>query len=154
MRCPYCHHDETRVVDKRNTQDGQVIRRRRECLRCGLRFTTYEQPAILSMMVVKKDGRREEFDRQKLRASIQVACKKRPVPPERIDSLVARIEQALISRPTREVRSREIGEMVMEGLRELDEVAYIRFASVYREFRAAEDFEKALRQLAPASEET
>jgi transcriptional repressor NrdR len=147
MNCPYCHHAVTSVTDKRNTQGGGVVRRRRECGNCGKRFTTYEQPAILDMMIVKKDGRREAFDRQKLRSGVLKACWKRPVSQEQIDALVAQVEQALISRPTKEVPSRFIGEMVMDALRDLDDVAYIRFASVYREFRDVGDFQEALKQL-------
>lgn len=147
MRCPYCQHPETRVTDKRNIQGGGIIRRRRECFGCGHRFTTFEQPVLLDMMIVKKDGRREAFDRQKLRMGIQRACWKRPISQEQIDTLVARIEQDLLSRTRKEVPSRLIGEKVMEALKELDTVAYIRFASVYREFHDAEDFQQVLKQL-------
>ena len=147
MLCPYCRTRGTRVVDKRDAQDGAIIRRRRKCLACDQRFTTYEQSAILDMAVIKKDGSRQNFDKQKLRRNLQVACAKRPVSSEALDTLVARIEQRLISRPTKEVASHAIGEMVMDALKELDQVAYIRFASVYRDFRDAEDFEEALKQL-------
>ncbi|MBT3271066.1 transcriptional repressor NrdR [Candidatus Poribacteria bacterium] len=147
MLCPYCRSRQTRVVDKRDAQDGAVIRRRRKCLDCDQRFTTYEQSAILDMAVIKKDGTRQNFDRQKLRQKLQVACAKRPVGPEALDALVAGVEQRLISRPTKEVASHAIGEMVMDALKDLDQVAYIRFASVYRDFHDAEDFEEALKQL-------
>ena len=146
MNCPYCQHPDTRVTESREAQNGAVIRRRRECMKCDQRFTTYEQTAILDMVVVKKDGARQSFDRQKLRQGIQVACWKRPVGAEQIDALVAKVEQALISRPTREVASAFIGEMVMNGLKELDGVAYIRFASVYRAFHDADEFEQAVKQ--------
>jgi transcriptional repressor NrdR len=147
MLCPYCRTRGTRVVDKRDAQDGAIIRRRRKCLACDQRFTTYEQSAILDMAVIKKDGSRQNFDKQKLRRNLQVACAKRPVASEALDTLVASIEQRLISRPTKEVASHVIGEMVMDALKELDQVAYIRFASVYRDFHDAEDFEEALKQL-------
>ncbi|MBM3214338.1 transcriptional repressor NrdR [Candidatus Poribacteria bacterium] len=147
MRCPFCQHPHTRVTDKRDTQSGAVIRRRRECQRCQNRFTTFEQPVILDMMVIKKDGRREPFNREKLRMGVQRACWKRPASQEAIDALVARIEQGFISRPRREVSSRVVGELVMDALKTLDDIAYIRFASVYREFRDAEDFQEVLQQL-------
>ena len=147
MLCPYCRSRGTRVVDKRDAQDGAIIRRRRKCLECDQRFTTYEQSAILDMAVIKKDGSRQNFDKQKLRRNLQVACAKRPVGSEALDALVAGIEQRLISRPTKEVASHAIGEMVMDALKDLDQVAYIRFASVYRDFHDAEDFEEALKQL-------
>jgi len=147
MRCPYCQHPETRVTDSREIQGGGIIRRRRECLQCRNRFTTFEQPVILDLMIVKKDGRREAFDRGKLRMGVQRACWKRPISQDQIEAIVTRIEQELISRTSKEVPSRLLGEKVMEALKKLDTVAYIRFASVYREFHDAEDFEQVLRQL-------
>lgn len=149
MRCPYCQHPETRVTDSRDIQGGGGIRRRRECFECKNRFTTFEQPVILDMMIVKKDGRREAFDRQKLRMGVQRACWKRPISQEQIDGIVARIEQELISRTSKEVPSQLVGEKIMAALKELDAVAYIRFASVYREFHDAADFQQVLKQLEP-----
>ena len=144
MKCPYCGRYKTKVVDTRSSGEG--IRRRRECLACGRRFTTYERVAPIRLMVVKADGRREEFDRDKLLAGVGKACAKRPVSIEAIEELISGIEGKLYSRGEREVESRVIGEMVMDGLRGLDDVAYVRFASVYRRFadveRLAEEIEK------------
>lgn len=145
MKCPYCSK-KSRVVDTRSAGEG--VRRRRECQVCGRRFTTYERVAPIRVMVVKADGRREEFDRDKLLAGVSKACAKRPVSIEAIEDLVSGIEGELYSRGEREVESRVIGEMMMERLRALDDVAYVRFASVYRRFadveRLAEEIEKLL----------
>jgi transcriptional repressor NrdR len=145
MKCPYCGK-KSRVVDTRSAGEG--VRRRRECQVCGRRFTTYERVAPMRLMVVKADGRREEFDRDKLMAGVRKACAKRPVSIEAIEELVSGIEGQLYSRGEREVESRLIGAMVMEQLRQLDDVAYVRFASVYRQFadveRLAEEIEKLL----------
>ncbi len=131
MRCPRCGHSELKVTDSRETDDG--IRRRRECLRCGQRFTTYERLQVSTLFVVKKDGRREEFSREKLLAGLRKACEKRPLPAGTVDSVATEIESALAARGVPEVPTSEVGEMVMSALRALDPVAYVRFASVYRE---------------------
>ena len=140
MHCPFCNHDTSKVIDSRDTGDG--IRRRRECLQCGLRFTTYERVQTRALLVVKRDGRREEFDRDKLWASLTKACAKRPLPIGSIEKVVEDLESQLANLGRAEVPSRIIGEMVMERLRALDRVAYIRFASVYRGFRDIESFKE------------
>ncbi len=145
MRCPYCGSPESKVVDKRDTDT--TTRRRRECLGCTRRFTTYERAEVLDLYVIKKDGRREAYDRQKLRQGIIKACEKRPVGLPEIDALVSQIEQELLTRRRTEVSHQFIGELVMEALRNVDNVAYIRFASVYREFKDASDFEREIREL-------
>lgn len=133
MRCPYCQEGDSRVIDTREV--GNTIRRRRECTRCGQRFTTYERLSPVSLFVVKRDGRREPFDREKLYHGIYKACAKRPISEEQIEKLVSRIESELFALGKAEVESKVIGEMVMEQLRDLDDVAYVRFASVYRRFK-------------------
>ena len=147
MRCPFCASRDTRVLDKRDSDDVALTRRRRECQACGVRFTTYERPEIATLMVVKKDGRRQPFDRAKLRASIQTACAKRPISAETIERLVDQIETTLRGRDALEVSSSVIGDLVVEKLRALDQVAYIRFASVYRAFADISSFEDELRKL-------
>ena len=147
MKCPYCGHLESRVVDSRQSEDGGSIRRRRECERCNRRFTTYERVDIVPLIVVKKDQTRETFDVNKLRAGIIKACEKRPVPLSRIDELTGNIERTLINRAEPEVTTQCLGEMVMEGLKELDEVAYVRFASVYRQFKDIQTFRDELNRL-------
>ena len=147
MRCPYCGGADIRVTDKRDTDAGSVIRRRRECLHCSKRFTTYERAEVLDLFVIKKDLCRETFDRQKLKRNIMKACEKRPISQETIDYLIGNIEQQLINIHKSEIESRVIGELVIEALKNLDQVAYIRFASVYRDFKDAADFEEELRQL-------
>jgi len=137
MKCPFCASTDSRVIDTRSAEGG--IRRRRECLVCERRFTTYERVAPLRLMVIKQDGRREPFDRDKILGGIQIACAKRPIDTESIEELVSGIESELYHRGSREVTSREIGEMVMQNLRRLDEVAYIRFATIYRRFADVED---------------
>lgn len=137
MQCPFCTSTNSRVIDTRDAEGG--IRRRRECEDCGRRFTTYERVVPLRLMVIKQDGRREPFDRDKIVRGIQIACAKRPVDTEAIERLVGGIESELYHRGSREVTSREIGEMVMQNLRRLDEVAYIRFATIYRRFADVED---------------
>lgn len=144
MQCPYCG-SRTRVVDSRSAGEG--IRRRRECMACGQRFTTYERVAPVRLMVVKTDGRREEFDRDKLMDGVLIACAKRPVSTEAIDELVGGIEGRLYSRGEREVESQVIGEMVTERLRALDDVAYVRFASVYRRFADVESLAQEIEEL-------
>ncbi len=140
MKCPYCHADNDRVLDSRASQDGYAIRRRRECLSCRRRYTTYERMEEPTIMVVKKDGSRVPFSRDKIRTGLEKACWKRPISSEQIDAVVSAVEREIQSRCESEVDSRELGELVMEKLRVLDQVAYVRFASVYRNFTAAEDF--------------
>jgi transcriptional repressor NrdR len=140
MRCPFCDHPEDKVVDSREAQDGRATRRRRECLACGRRFTTYERVDEILPQIVKKDGRRESYDRDKIVKGLEIACQKRPVSREQIEALVGSVERQLAEVGEREVRSSVIGETVMARLKELDPVAYVRFASVYREFRDVKDF--------------
>ncbi len=147
MKCPFCGHTEDRVVDSRVGRDGEFIRRRRECLKCRRRYTTYEHVENVALHVVKQDGRREEFDRQKLRTAILKACAKRPVSLARIDQMVADIEARLHERADKEISSRDIGELVMEQLKALDQVAYVRFASVYKQFQDVSQFAEAVHQL-------
>ena len=147
MKCPYCCCVESRVVDSRQSEDGSSIRRRRECENCKRRFTTYERVDMVPLIVVKKDQTRETFDVGKLRSGIVKACEKRPVPLVKIDALVGEIERALTASPDAEVTSQKIGEMVMDGLKQLDEVAYVRFASVYRQFRDIQTFRDELNKL-------
>jgi transcriptional repressor NrdR len=139
MRCPFCGHAESKVVDSRDSETGEAIRRRRECLHCSKRFTTYERIEAPPLYLVKKDGRREEFNRQKLLGGLVMASKKTNLAPARLEMMVEEIENDLRGRNLLEVPSRMVGEMVMERLRELDEIAYIRFASVYRSFKDAEE---------------
>ncbi len=145
MNCPFCSAPDSRVIDTRDAEGG--IRRRRECTGCGRRFTTYERVAPLRLMVIKQDGRREPFDRDKILRGIQIACAKRPVDTEAVEELVSGIESELYHRGSREVTSREIGEMVMQNLRKLDEVAYIRFATIYRRFADVEDLADEIENL-------
>lgn len=145
MRCTFCHHKETKVIDSRLSNEGQSIRRRRECLKCKRRFTTYEYVEEIPLMVVKKDGRREAFDRKKIIAGILKACEKRPISMEKVEELVVNIERALQKKFDKEVHSRNIGELVMERLADLDEVAYVRFASVYRQFKDVNQFMRELK---------
>lgn len=148
MRCPYCAHPEDRVVDSREALEGQVTRRRRECLGCGRRFTTYERIEDVLPHVVKKDGRREPFDRRKIVEGLLRACQKRPVSREQIDDLVSAVERRVQEMGEREIRSHVVGEAVMERLRALDAVAYVRFASVYRAFTDVGEFMSELEGLA------
>jgi transcriptional repressor NrdR len=140
MRCPFCGHDEDKVIDSRPSEEGSAIRRRRECIACSARFTTYEKVENLPLLVVKKDGSREPFLREKLISGLIKSCEKRPVSTAQIEALVDSIEKDVQNSLKREVTSREIGEMVMERLKELDEVAYVRFASVYRQFKDVNSF--------------
>src|SRR5204863_1091169 len=148
MRCPNCASLDTQVKDSRPTEDSSVIRRRRVCLSCNFRFTTFERVQLRELTVIKRNGRRVPFDRDKLLRSVQIAVRKRPVEPERIDQFVSKIVRELESQGESEVSSETIGEMVMDTLRGLDDVAYVRFASVYRNFREAKDFETVLDELA------
>ena len=147
MKCPFCNHLEDKVVDSRSSKNGDAIRRRRECLQCGKRFTTYERGEAIALMVVKKDGRREPFDRQKLLAGLKKACEKRPVGMEELDKFVDGIERELAKHFEKEVSSIVIGELVMERLQAVDEVAYVRFASVYRQFKDINQFVRELKSL-------
>jgi transcriptional repressor NrdR len=140
MKCPFCGHADTQVVETRVAEDGGFIRRRRQCAHCEKRFTTYERPDVAFPAVVKKDGRRIEYDRTKLLASMKLALRKRPVGVEQIDSAVERIEEKLLNLGVREIPSSRIGELVMRELKKLDKVAYVRFASVYRSFEDLDDF--------------
>lgn len=140
MRCPYCRQDTDKVVDSRSSGEGATIRRRRECLACGRRFTTYEKIETLPLRVVKKDGRRVEFDRDKILAGLIRACEKRPISTETLERIVNEIENEIYSHCDKEVTSRHVGQLVMKKLREIDQVAYVRFASVYREFQDVSDF--------------
>lgn len=144
MRCPVCQRSDSKVVDSREAADGDSIRRRRECLECGRRFTTYERVDVVMPMVVKKDDRREPWDRDKVLAGIRKACEKRPVPADAIEEAVTRVERRVQESGARETASSEIGEAVMACLKDLDDVAYVRFASVYKSFRDIEEFMRAL----------
>lgn len=145
MRCPFCSHDDAKVVDSRSSKDGEAIRRRRECLHCGRRYTTYERIEEVAQMVIKKDGRREVFDRWKLKAGILKAVEKRPVSLEQVEALIDEVEKALFGATEHEVTTVSIGEAVMEKLKSLDEVAYVRFASVYRQFKDLNEFMNELK---------
>ena len=147
MKCCFCGHTESKVIDSRPTDEGASIRRRRECLACGKRFTTYETIETVSVMVVKKDKSREAFDREKLLKGLLRACEKRPVPVKQLENLVDEVETTVQNMLEREVTSEAIGEMVMERLKKIDDIAYIRFASVYRQFRDIESFMKELQEI-------
>ena len=147
MKCRYCQSNESKVVDSRPTDDGTSIRRRRECISCGRRFTTYEKIEELPVMIVKKDGRREAFDSDKLRMGVRKACEKRPVSAADQDKLVADVEREVFNSLDQEVTSNYVGELVMKGLKGLDEVAYVRFASVYRQFKDINTFMAELKLL-------
>ena len=144
MRCPYCSHDETQVAETRESDEGDVIRRRRRCLRCDKRFTTYERPEVALPVLVKRDGARVDFERAKLRASMMLALRKRPVSIEQIDAAIERIEEQLLSGGAREVASTRVGELVMRELKRIDKVAYVRFASVYRSFEDVDAFRQLI----------
>lgn len=150
MECPYCHNIETKVTDSRDT-GALSIRRRRECLKCGKRFTTYEYIEMQPIYVIKKDGRREKFERQKIRHGIEKACEKRPVSQEKIEQLIEKIEERTRRSGKEEIESKQIGEYVMEALKETDHVAYIRFASVYRSFADISSFEEEIKNLTKQS---
>ncbi|MCE1183886.1 MAG: transcriptional regulator NrdR [Rhodocyclales bacterium] len=151
MKCPFCGHDETAVVDTRLSDEGDIVRRRRKCNVCDKRFTTYEKAEIRLPQVVKKNGSRIEFSREKLRASFELALRKRSVSTELVDAAIAEIEEKLLSAGLREVSSQQVGELVMAELKKLDKVAYIRFASVYRNFEDVDAFSKAIREVSPSS---
>lgn len=141
MRCPFCHHEDSQVKDSRPTEDGSSIRRRRQCPGCGARFTTFERVQLRDLTVVKKSGKKESFDREKLARSVIIACRKREIETDRIERLVSSVQRQLEALGENEVEAGQIGALVMEGLEKLDPVAYVRFASVYRDFREAQDFE-------------
>jgi transcriptional repressor NrdR len=147
MKCPFCGAVDDRVVDSRESREGEVIRRRRECDSCGRRFTSYETIEEIPYMVVKKDGRRESFDRKKLRAGLVKACEKRPISPAQLDAIVDEVETHLHDTEEREMLTSDIGARAMERLRELDKVAYVRFASVYRKFEDVDEFLRELKNL-------
>lgn len=147
MRCPYCSHDETQVVETRESDEGGVIRRRRRCLHCDKRFTTYERVEIALPAVVKKDGSRVEFDPAKMRASMLLALRKRPVSVEQVDAAIERIQDKLLASGVREVPSTRVGELVMRELKRMDKVAYVRFASVYRSFEDVDEFRQLIRDI-------
>ncbi len=147
MRCPYCSYSESKVIDSRPAEEGTTIRRRRECLSCGKRFTTYEVMERLPLLVIKRDGSRQSFDRMKVIGGMVKACEKRPVPVDQIERVADEIEQELQSSLEREVSSVQIGEMIMERLKDLDQVAYVRFASVYRQFKDINTFLEELNKL-------
>ena len=147
MKCPFCGHIEDKVVDSRESREGDVIRRRRECLKCERRFTSYERIDEIPYMVVKKDGRRETFDRDKLLTGVLKACERRPIPTAKVEALVNAVEKYVQESRDRERPSEKIGQMIMRRLKELDQVAYVRFASVYRDFQDASDFKNTLNEL-------
>ncbi len=147
MKCPFCGHENDKVVDSRESKEADSIRRRRECLKCGKRFTTYERIDEIPYMVAKKDGRREKFDRQKILEGLLKACEKRPVAMAKLAEIVDEIESRLADNPEREISTREIGELLMSKLRALDKIAYVRFASVYRDFQDVEAFLVELKDL-------
>lgn len=147
MKCPFCNHLEDKVVDSRETREGDTVRRRRECLACERRFTTYERIDEVPYMVVKKDGRREKFDRQKVLGGLLRACEKRPISMAKLSELVNKVESKVSDSPDREISTTEIGEYLMESLREMDKIAYVRFASVYRDFQDEQAFFNELKNL-------
>jgi len=147
IKCPFCGHLDTKVLDSRETDNGAVTRRRRECLKCSKRFTTYEHIEMAGLMVVKKDGKREPFDRNKLRLGVIKACEKRPISIERIDALISEIEAEIMNLEKTEIKSSTVGELVMKKLKKVDKVAYIRFASVYRDFADLTSFKKEVEKL-------
>ena len=153
MKCPFCSYIDNKVVDSRVSREGDVIRRRRECIECGRRFTTYERRDQDSPLIVKKDGRREAFDRQKVLAGIQKACEKRPISIDKIEKIVERLEHKLNDAGEKEMNSSVIGEEIMRELHKLDQVAYVRFASVYREFKDINQFMNELKDLLKESPE-
>ncbi len=152
MKCPFCGFSETRVVDKRDSADLEITRRRRECLKCRQRFTTYEKPDLTQIIVIKKDGRREPFDRSKVLRGIIKACEKRPISLSVMEKMADDVEADIRREQAREINSKKIGQLVMRKLKKLDKVAYLRFTSVYREFEDVDDFEKELNKLVRRTE--
>jgi transcriptional repressor NrdR len=153
MKCPFCAHIEDKVVDSRESKEGEVIRRRRECLNCSKRFTSYERIDQVPHLVVKKDGRRERFDREKVMQGLLKACEKRPVPVKAMEDIVDRIEAMVHESPDHELPTTQVGEFLMESLRDLDKVAFVRFASVYREFKDVDQFMNTLKGLLATGKE-
>ena len=149
MRCPFCDHTDTQVIETREADDGDALRRRRRCAQCDKRFTTYERVELSLPAVVKKNGMRADFDRRKLRASLALALRKRPVTSEAVDAAIGRIEERLLSLGVREVPSERVGELVMRELKKIDKIAYVRFASVYREFQDVDEFAEAIEEVQP-----
>lgn len=147
MLCPYCNSDQTAVLESRDSEDGAVTRRRRECLKCGKRFTTYERVEVIDLKVVKKDGRKEDFDREKLKTGIMKACEKRSVSEEEIERTIDDIELRLLNRKSTEISSSDIGRMVLTRLKKLDKVAYLRFASVFLEFKSVGEFKEVIKEI-------
>jgi transcriptional repressor NrdR len=147
MRCPKCGCQDDKVIDSRASREGATIRRRRECIACGFRFTTYEEVERAGLMVLKRDGRREEFSKEKLMSGVRKACQKRPISPKTIEDVVERIVNEVTDKYEREVPAEALGKLVMEGLRQMDDVAYVRFASVYRRFQEATDFVHEVKKL-------
>ena len=154
MKCPFCQHPDTQVVDSRASDEGATIRRRRRCLSCDKRFTTYERVELAMPSIIKRGGSRADYDRAKLRSSMTLALRKRPVPREAVDDAIGRIEDKLLSLAQREIKSDKLGELVMRELKRLDKVAYIRFASVYRSFEDVDEFAEVVREVRPASRTT
>jgi transcriptional repressor NrdR len=152
VKCPFCSHLEDKVVDSRESKEGEVIRRRRECLSCGKRFTSYERIDQIPHLVVKKDGRRERFERDKVMAGLLKACEKRPVPVKNLEAIVEQVEAMMHDSPDREVAAEQIGEFLMDSLRDLDKVAFVRFASVYRDFKDVDQFMATLKSLLESRE--
>jgi transcriptional repressor NrdR len=150
MRCPFCQNADTQVIDSRASDEGATIRRRRRCLACEKRFTTYERVELALPSIIKRGGGRADYDREKLLGSMQLALRKRPVPREAVDEAISRIEDKLLSSAQREIKSEKIGELVMRELKRLDKVAYIRFASVYRSFEDVDEFAEVVREIRPA----
>jgi len=150
MRCPFCQNADTQVIDSRASDEGATIRRRRRCMACEKRFTTYERVELAMPSIIKRGGGRAEYDREKLLGSMQLALRKRPVPREAVDEAISRIEDKLLSSAQREIKSEKIGELVMRELKRLDKVAYIRFASVYRSFEDVDEFAEVVREIRPA----
>jgi transcriptional repressor NrdR len=149
MKCPFCHHPDTQVIDSRASDEGAAIRRRRRCFACEKRFTTYERVELAMPTLIKRGGMRAEYDRDKLRASMLLALRKRPVPRESVEEAIGRIEDKLLSSAQREVKSEKLGELVMRELKRLDKVAYIRFASVYRSFEDVDEFAEVVKEVRP-----
>ena len=147
MRCPYCTSSETSVLESRDSEDGEVTRRRRECAKCGKRFTTYERVEVIDLKVVKKDGNREDFSRKKIKRGIYLACEKRDIPEEEIEKVIDDIELRLLNRKSIEVSSSDIGRMILTRLKKVDKIAYLRFASVFLEFESIDQFVKEIKEI-------
>jgi transcriptional repressor NrdR len=147
MICPFCGHGETRVVDSRDTNDGKAIRRRRECEKCQARFSTYEEMEIMRLTVIKRDGSKQEYDRKKIEIGLHKALEKRPVSEEKISKAIGDIEYEIQARESHEIKSKDIGKLILDKLKELDDVAYLRFASVYKSFKSADSFRKEMEKM-------